>query len=221
MAEIHIERKSQRPWFWWLLGLAVLLVLAWWALAGWRGDPSGPLASSADGTVLGAVPGGTAAGAADTGGSARAGAEGAVADYLTYADQRRARQAADRSHDYTADGLRRLAGAIGALWERNGSRENALRAELDALRAQADSLQRNPQSTEHARYTREAFRTAAALLRTLQQRHYPSLSSQVNEVGEAATAMRPTTTLLEQDAQIQRFFDQSADVVRRMSGGTT
>ena len=53
MAEIHIERKSQRRWFWWLLGLAVLLLLAWWAVTGWRDGASGPLTSSDDGTVVG------------------------------------------------------------------------------------------------------------------------------------------------------------------------
>ena len=221
MAEIHIERKSQRRWFWWLLGLAVLLLLAWWAVTGWRDGASGPLTSSDDGTVVGPGLGVAATGAADTGGRASAGAEGAVGNYLTYVDERRARNAGDRNHDYTADGLRRLAGAIGAVWMRTGGNADALHAELGALGAQADSLQRNPESTEHARYTGEAFRTASALLKTVQQRHHPNLSSQVDRLNSAATAVRAGTPLLEQDAQIQRFFDQSADVLRRMSGGRT
>ena len=55
MAETHVERKSQRVWFWRLLGLALLLVLVWWALSRWRGAADGPPASQADETI-GVVP---------------------------------------------------------------------------------------------------------------------------------------------------------------------
>jgi hypothetical protein len=34
MADIDVERKSGTAWIWWLLGLIVLALLAWWLFAG-------------------------------------------------------------------------------------------------------------------------------------------------------------------------------------------
>lgn len=210
MAEIHIERKSYRVWIWVLLGVAILL-LATCVVAWWRGDARGPL--------TGAVSGGSVVGAAA---GTAAGADGAVGTYLSFVEENRARQAAGPAHEYTADGLRRLAAAIGELSERNQAGAEALRAELNVLRAQADSLQRNPQSTEHARYAREAFRTAASLMSALQQRHYPkerfpNLAAEVAQVRVVAELVLPGRLLLEQTSDVQRFFDQSAAAIRAMA----
>ncbi len=210
MAEIHIERKSYRVWGWVLMGVAALLfatcVVAWW-----RSDPRDPLTSG--------VSGGSVAGAAA---GTTGDLEGAVGNYLTFVEENRARQAARPTHEYTAEGLRRLAAAIGELSERNAAGAEALMAQLNVLRAQADSLQRNPQSTEHARYAREAFRTAASLMSALQQRHYPkerypNLAAEVAQVGVVAELVLPGRLLLEQTSDVQRFFDQSAAAIRAMA----
>jgi hypothetical protein len=211
MAEIHIERKSYRLWRWVLLAVAALL-LATCVVTWWRGDWRDPLTSAAsDGSVVGAAAGTTR------------GVEGAVNDYLAYVEENRARQAAGPAHEYTAGGLRRLAAAIAELSQRNAGSAAALNAELDALRAQADSLQRNPQSTEHARYAREAFRTAASLMSTLQQRYYPeqrypNLAAEVAQLRSAAELVLPARMLLEQTSDVQRFFDRAATALRAMAG---
>ena len=58
-----------------------------------------------------------AAVATDTmmGAGAAVAAPEAVNDFLRYADERRARADAELTHEYTADGLRRLAAALGAI----------------------------------------------------------------------------------------------------------
>jgi hypothetical protein len=210
MAEIHVERKSSRVWGWALLGLAALF-LATCVVAWWRSDPRDPLTSG--------VSGGAAAGAAagTTGNSS-----GAVGDYLTFVEEHRARQAAGPTHEYTADGLRRLAAAIAQLSERNGGSAEPLEAELNVLRSQADSLQRNPQSTDHARYAREAFRTAASLMSALQQRAYPkeqhpNVAAEVAQVRVVADLVLPARPLLAQTPDVQRFFDQSGAAIRAMA----
>ena len=38
MAELHIEKKSSTAWIWWILGLVLLALLAWW-LFGMGDDP--------------------------------------------------------------------------------------------------------------------------------------------------------------------------------------
>ena len=219
MAEIHVERKGSRSWLWLLVGLAILLALAAWLVWGRGGDAPSALGSAAGGSVAGATAGDTAGMA--TGDTTGAAGAGAIGSFLSYVEETRARQAAGPSHEYTADGVRRLAAAIAELSQRNPGTAGALRAELDAVRAQADSLQRNPQSTEHARYTREAFRAAAGLMGALQQRHYSNLSNEVAEVRRAADAVQPDRPLLEQVANVQRFFDQSAAALRAMMASTT
>ena len=209
--EIHIERKSYRVWGWVLMGVAALLfatcVVAWW-----RSDPRDPVTSG--------VSGGSVAGAAA--GTTRD-LEGAVGNFLTFVEENRARQAAGPTHEFTADGLRRLAAAIAQLSERNAGSADALKAEFNALRAQAESLQRNPQSTEHARYAREAFRTAASLMSALQQRdypeqRYPNLAAEIAQLRSAAELVLPGRMLLEQTSDVQHFFDQAATALRAMAG---
>jgi hypothetical protein len=213
MAEIHVERKGSRSWLWLLIGLAILLLLIAWLLW-WRRDPTPDvLGGAVGGVVAGGMAGDTAGGTA-----AATGTGTAVANFLSYAQQGQARQAGP-AHEYTAEGVRRLAAAIGELSQRNAG--TTLNAELDAVRAQADSLQRNPSSTEHARYARESFRAAAALMRTVQQQHYPNAEDQVAQVRRAAEELRVDRPLLDQAANVQRFFDQSAAALRTMSGATT
>lgn len=213
MAEINIERKERHVWPWLLLGIALLLILAF--VFWWRDDPDA-VAGDLNPIVPGAVaaPGGTAGGTIAVN-------EGAIGDFLAYVDSA-GTPSAGVAHNYTADGLRRLGAAIGALWNSKAGNDDAIRTELDAIRAMADSMQRNPQSTAHARFARDGARTAAALMSTVRQQHFAdAASSQVGDARNAAQALNGDQVLLEQTSNVQRFFSQSAAAIRAMAGGTS
>jgi hypothetical protein len=199
MAEIQIERKERNVWPWVLAGL-VLLALLWFLFT--RGDDAAERQAGADTAAV------------DT---AVAATTGAVNSFVSYVEERRARTDADLSHEYTADGLRRLAAALGDVATRDTAAGQAIQPRLDSLRQRADDLERNAGSTNHARYAREAFVAAAGVMSAIQQQRYPNLSSQVSAVRQAAESVQPGTLLLEQKTQVQQFFDRAADAMRGMT----
>lgn len=212
MAELHIERKERSAWPWILLGLALLALLLWYLLG--RDDvDDGVVADTAAGVVTdtsaapGAMPG-------------AAGDAGAVAAFLAYTDERRARQDADLTHEYTADGIRGLAAALDVVARQDTVGGAALQPRLDSLRQGADALQRNAESMQHAEQTRAAFTSAAGIMAAVQERRFPDLGDEVGQVREAAEAVRAGAPLLEQRAQVQTFFDRAAAVLRAMTGTT-
>ena len=205
MRELHVERKDRTVWPWVIGALVVAAILLW--LFVWRDrggtdivDAAAPAAPAAPGAVTDtAVPAG-------------------VAEFLRFADGQRAAQAAGPSHDYTADGLRHLAGAVDALVERDTVLGRAVGPRVAALRERADAMQRDAGSTDHAQQAREAFLLAADLLQAIQEGAHPGLTDRVGEVRQAATAVRADRRLLDQTAEVQRFFDGAAAALRGMTG---
>jgi len=204
MTEIRVERKERKGWLWALLALLAVALLAWWLLG--RND-SGGMAVATDST---GVP---AAVTAD---------RGAVDGFLSWAaniDTTSAAAAGDLSHDYTATGLRQLAGAIASIARTDSLGGTGVDEQVSALNTLADRLQTEPQSLKHADLAHAAFASAAQLLQDVQQRRFPNVSAQVVSVRQAAEAVSKDRPLLEQRTEINRFFTSAADAVRAMSGG--
>lgn len=212
MADIQLERKEKGVnWMWVLLILALLALLAWWLLSQ-RGDGDRVVMAADSGVVMDT--------ARDTG-TAIAGAPAEVNDFLRYVDDSRARTEMGRDHEYTADGIRRLAAALGAMAGADTTGSVALRPRIDSLRQQAEALQRNAESGQHAAQTRQAFDRSVSVMDALQQRRQGSATGQVNEARQAAQAIQPARQLLEQRAEVQRFFERAADAVRSLASSTT
>lgn len=209
MAEIQIERKEPRNWLWIVLLLIVLALLAWWLLSR-RTDAEDRVAT---GTLGGAI--------VDTGPTAATGgAAGDVDAYLSFVQDTQARAAMSNVHEYTADGIRRLAAALNSVVDRDAAGSAAgggdLRPRLDWLREKADSLQRNPQSNQHAGQARDAFIGATAIMEELRARR-PNITDQVRQARDAAESLRERGQLLEQRAEVQRFFERAAEVLRNIA----
>jgi hypothetical protein len=185
------------------IGLALVALVAW-LLIGFIGNGR----TTDD---LNATPGGmqTSAALADT----IAGAPSAINDYLQFAALPRATNA-NRSHDYTADGVRRLAGALSALLQWDGGTGASRRLQIESLRRRADDLQRNPGSLRHAEYARDAFTTAASVSQWFQERNVPAAADAVKQVRAAALDIDPSLPLLQQTAKVQRYFDLAGTAVR-------
>lgn len=213
MAEIEIERHERRIWPW-VLGLLVLALLAWWLLYMRGTDADGNVAiETTAGTVIDSVPG--------TSVGTRESAPAAVNDFLSYVEENRAEQSADSTHTYQAEGLRRLAAALDELADRDTIGSVSLDSRITALRNRADALQRNWRSTEHARYTREAFDSAAVLVEGMQRQRFSNIANEAAQLRQAASGVAPDRLLLEQKAEVQRFFQRAADAVRAMANTRT
>lgn len=157
-------------------------------------------------------------GAAVTGALARGVTPGdAVQSFIKFDRDQRALAGADTTHEYTADGLRRLAVALGAINERDAAHSSTLRPRLTALLNRANELEKNPGSMRHADYTRAAFLDAASVMSMLQQQSFPTLQNDVAQVKQAATSIQPNMPLLQQKGAVQKFFDSSADAVSAMA----
>jgi hypothetical protein len=187
--------------------VAISLVLA--ALATWL-----RISFFADGRNtddLGANPGGARTGAVV--GDTVAGAAPAINEYLEFAALPRTTNA-NRSHDYTADGVRQLADALSALLQLDAGTDASRRMQIESLRRRADDLQRDPTSLRHADYARDAFSTATSICQWLQERSVPAAADAVSELQAAALDIDPSTQLLQQMPKVERYFDRAATAVR-------
>jgi hypothetical protein len=222
MADIRIERKSNN-WLWILIGLVILALIIWFFFLRTGNDraqtsavPAEPAAQAPPAAPTGTeAPPGTAAAAA-----ARPATPQAVTAFLDYSSNTRAAQAADRTHAYTAGGLRALADALAAVSESGaggaGASAHSGLPQLDSIRAQADAMQRDPQSLQHATQARQAFHAVAQAMGALQSR-FPQSHGEVKAVQDAADGLDAGRPLLEQSAQVEQFFAKAAAALRAMT----
>lgn len=209
MAELHLERKERSTWPWLLAG-ALLLALVLWFVFGRAGDGEDDVADVTPVTEQPAgVPVAPAAGAGTM--------PEAVTEYLRFAEVPRDTTAGGLAHEYTADGLQRLAAALGALVEQDTVSAVAVQPRLAEIRQRADAMRQNPQATTHARLASEGLVMAAALMTQIQQGKYPALEGEATELRDAAAAIRSDGQLLEQTAEVQRFFERAAAMLQRMA----
>jgi hypothetical protein len=123
----------------------------------------------------------------------------------------------DRRH--TAVGLRRLAAALDAVTLRSAPDTGDFGAIPVALRDASDLLEGTKKTgarSNMASIARESFLMAADCVSRLQQYRYAHLQRAAEEMKEAATAVRPDRPLLDQDEEVQRFFQRAYDVLRAM-----
>jgi hypothetical protein len=106
------------------------------------------------------------------------------------------------SDDQMAEGLRKLAGALGTL---NAGGPDLL---ID-LRAGAEHVLLNPASTETAAIIREAMVAAAD---AIERGSGPDLA-----LRETARSVRPDLPVIEQRAAVLHFFRQAADAIQRQA----
>jgi len=88
--------------------------------------------------------------------------------------------------------------------------------QVSALNTLADQLQTEPQSLKHADLTHAAFAAAAQLIQDVQRRNFPSASAQAGLVTQAADAVSKTRPMLEQRAEVNRFFASAAGAIRAL-----
>jgi hypothetical protein len=111
-------------------------------------------------------------------------------------------------HEYTAEGIRKLATALEALAKQHPTvAEPRLAGDF---RASADRLEQDPTSTDHADIVRRVFISAAEIIDGLDETEGKTLR-------ELAETIDPNRPLLEQQSAVRMFFRQSAEAIERHS----
>lgn len=210
MADIDIQRKSGMGWLWWVLGLIVLALLAWWFLAADNEEvATDPTLTEQPAVEVAPAP---MAGASQTGTATTP----AVNEYMT-ACAERAPGDMGLEHQYTSDCITRLVTAVEATLQGPSFSGVDAQAELQAARQAADRLTQTTQSTEHAGMTREAFASTAALLNRLQDERFPNLDDQATRLEQTAQSIQTSAPLLEQRTAVQDYFRQAGDLLNGLS----
>lgn len=195
MAEINIEKKSGSKWIWIILGLIILALLIWWLT---RDNEDEEI----ENTTIEQVE--------ETPAQENEINEG-VAGYITYIEDK-SRMGVD--HEYTNNALIELMGAV----ESKAKEENVnIDAEMQEIREQARELTQNPAATDHANIIKNTGEKIVDALKKVQEESYPDLSTEVKDVRNALQGIKPNVQTLEQKEQINYFFDEAADALRKMS----
>ncbi len=213
MAEIHIQRKGPGAWPW-ILGIVGAVVLVWIVL-GMNGNEPDAVNTSAPAS---APPPPASPDVAPTSGSGAA-PPADVAAFLTFTEAP-AGSPVGPSHEYAADGIRRLSRALNAIIEEQTVGGTDVRDQFAKFQAAADRIQSDPEGMRHADRVRAVFTSAAELMTALQRDRWPEakdLQEQIAEVRSAAERVEANRPLLDQTTAIKTFFDRAADAIRTMA----
>lgn len=222
MADINIQRKksSPSPWLLVLLATAVLAVAAYFFLRSGPADEPAPPVATPEAAAPGTAPDTLAAAAAVDQATRRAAIDaipqGNAAPDSTGSSETAASLATQAASDaaapdYARNGLQKLAGVLVSLTDRDDLRDPAVveqRDNLTSATARLDEANASP---------RPGFVAAAGLIRAMQQKAYPDLESQANDLVALAGQLSGRSATAAEQRQNQQFLTQAAAAVRVLS----
>lgn len=195
MADLRVEQKKG-PGIWpWILGL-VLLGLVLWFIFG--GDDDAEITDDIGATAPAAV-----TTESDMEPSGYASRPAAVVEFTEFAEQAAPDNDEASQHEYAATGIRLLTDALAGVLAGTAS------PELADLRKKAEAVTSSPYGSDrHAEMVRSAFLSAVEVFKSLPD------AEPASGIEEAAEAIRAGVPLLEQQVQIQEFFERAADALQ-------
>lgn len=212
MAEINIQRKKSSPSPW-LLILLVLLGLVAVGYYIFRTDSDQPVATTP--VVPSAEPAPDSTTGAET--APRPTNDPAVAEMATEEpggspDELAAFAASDASApDFGRRGLEMLMATLRPLADRDDLRDATVSEKRDDLTSATSRLQ------EQGTSLRPGYVAAANLIKAIQQKGYPALEADANELVNRATALSGRTATAQDQQQVRDFLGRSAEIVRAIS----
>lgn len=218
MAEINIKKRKKPVWPWILGALVLMAVFGWLVFSITDTDTEAP-----DYTATTYTPDINL----DRNETDNIGVDntisnsGDAAAYVDFVEGMNGREKVGIDHEFTSDGIRRLADALSSLAAKEGLETAIIEQTKDQLYQAANQIQKDPQSEQHANNIREAFTGAADFMQTLQQKSYPNIADQITQVEKAAEAIDAKQLTTNQKEKIKAFFEKSGDVVEEMAQRTT
>ena len=221
MADINIQRKktAPSPWLLVLLAAIVVAVAAYFFLHPEPADEPAPPAAVPAAMAPATAQDTMAAAAAVDQATRRAAIDGipqgdtaqdADSDYTpaTLAAQAATDPAAP---NYALNGLQKLTGVLVALTDRDDLRDPTTAEQRDNLTSATARL------GEPTASLRPGFVAAAGLLRTMQQKAYPELETQANDLVSLAGQLSGRSATAAEQRQNQQFLTRAAAAVKTLS----
>lgn len=201
--EVKVEPKRRMVWPW-IVGAVALGVLVWALVDRPYGD---------DELDAGGTPG-DAARVGDAGVRERAAAPAEVVALASFVDETQLEMGP--GHDYTAEGLRRLGAALEVL---SRDADDQARARQEGFAQAAVAIQQDPASAQHADRVRTAMLAAADAIEAIGRHRGDAevLERRVAALRDTARSVDGAKLLLEQRQPVQRFFEQSAELLQQLA----
>jgi hypothetical protein len=223
MAELHVEKKKKSPIGWIILGVIVLGLIIWFVASETNGTQevaqfrqNEEQTSEYGREQSQAVPpfdnddryrDRTGDRDRDMG---RTASDRRIQEFLVFVDER----TDDMTTTKTREGLIKLSDALIAVSEQS-DRQGAWQGELEQIKQQANRLQDN-MTEQHSAVIQSAFSSAANVIQDIQNKYYPGLENDASDVMDAAQDIETQELASEQENEIKSFFNEAADVVRKM-----
>ena len=222
MADINIQRKksSPSPWLLVLLAAVVLAVAAYFFLRPGPADEPAPPVATPEAAASATAPDTLAAAAAVDQATRRAAIDAIPQGDTTAAAADNAEtvgalatQAASNpaAPDYAPHGLQKLTGTLVALTDRDDLRDSGIAEQRDNLTSATARL------GEATASLRPGFVAAAGLIRAMQQKAYPELETQANDLVSLAGQLSGRSATAAEQRQNQQFLTRAAAAVKILS----
>lgn len=207
MAEIHVNKKKNRSFWPWILGLAILVGLIWVVAELFDRDDDLGEPVVAEEVVEMEEP---------VMEIERTSAAPAVEEYIRFSEENANVDEMSLDHEYTSMGIEKLTEALNSLALAEAGNVD-IEAKRQTLMQAANSIEEDPMAATHANSIRDAFMAAADLMQAVQRQNYPELGGAVSEVKTAAENVDPDVLTLDQKEAVKDFFDQAANALEQMS----
>ncbi|MBA3901528.1 MAG: hypothetical protein H0X62_15220 [Bacteroidetes bacterium] len=196
MAEIDIQKKKKPIWPW-ILG--ILVIIAAIVLLG-REETRDEVGETV---------------APITNGEAEVPEE--ISEYVAYIRQTEPTEEMGIHHEYTAEGLRKLASALDALVSETDTDDVEISDKRGRIEEAANYIQQDPYAGTHADTIKAAFVVASQVILALQRQNFPDLSNEAQNLHSTAQDIDAQTLTLEQQEGVKEFFEESASTLDAMA----
>jgi hypothetical protein len=217
MAELHVEKKKKSPIGWIILGVIVLGLIIWFVASETNGvQEVADMRQDEERTSEYGQEQSQAVAPFDNDDDRfrdrdRTASDSRIQEFLVFVDERTDDSMTSME---TREGLIKLSDALIAVSEQTEG-EGAWQGELEQIKQQANQLQGN-MTEQHSAVIQSAFSSAANVIQDIQNRFFPGLENDASDVMDAAQDIQAQELASEQESEIKSFFDEAADVVRKM-----
>jgi hypothetical protein len=214
MAELNVEKKKKSPIGWIILGVVIVGLIIWIAASDNDGrDRTAQTTQDRQQTTTRGQQQSQAVAPYGTDDDDRQASDPRIQEYLNFVDNT---DNSDMNAVNAREGINRLSDALIAVASANNDQQGAFQGELEQLKQEASRLQDGNRATEHSSVINSAFSSAANIIQNMQHKFYPDLEDDASDLMDSAQDVDPQEQLSDQQSEVKSFFDDAADVIKKM-----
>jgi hypothetical protein len=214
MAELNVQKKKKSPIGWIILGVVIIGLIIWIAASDNDGlDQTAQNRQEQNQTSTRGQEQSQAVVPYGTDDDDREASDPRIQEFLNFVDEA---DNDDMNAANAREGINKLSDALIAVASANNDQQGAFRGELEQLKQEANRLQDGNMSTEHSSVVNSAFSSAANVIQNMQHKFYPDLEDDASNLMDSAQDVDPQEELTDQQSEVKSFFDDAADVIKKM-----